>query len=59
MTTATRIFTLALFTVVMLVGCGGPASTGHKDDPTPGGAPTPTVDTMDGDYAKQAAQGAK
>jgi hypothetical protein len=47
----TSLFSLAL------VGCGGAESTGHTDDTTPGGAPSPAVETMDDDYAKKAAAG--
>lgn len=50
---------------MMIAGCGGgPAGTGHKDDPTPGAAATPPAEElMDpakfDDYAKEQAKKAQ
>lgn len=50
-------FTLTILCglVLFAVGCGEPESTGHKDDPTPGGTPTPPMEEteMGKEYEKQ------
>lgn len=59
MRSTVKLFSSLLFvTICICAGCGGPASTGHTDDPTPSGTATPdTSELMDDaafdDYAKQ------
>jgi hypothetical protein len=57
MSTHTQALAAASLFCLTLVGCGGAESTGHTDDKTPGGTPSPAVETMDADYAKKAAAG--
>ena len=57
MSTHARSLIAASFLCLAMVGCGGAESTGHTDDKTPGGTPSPAVETMDADYAKKAAAG--
>ena len=52
-----RLLVVAAFYCLSAVGCGD-NSTGHTDDPTPGGEATPGVETMDDGYAEKAAGGA-
>ena len=52
-----RLFSGAALLSLVLLGCGGAESTGHTDDPTPGGDATPAVEEMDADYAKNADKG--
>lgn len=54
-----RSLLLMLFAVSTLVGCGGDASTGHAEDKTPGGSPTPPLMDDAQMDAYSAEQGAK
>lgn len=50
---------LMLFAISTAAGCGGEVSTGHTDDKTPGGTPTPPLmddAAMDNYAAEQAAK---
>lgn len=54
MSTPVRSLVAASLFCLTMVGCGGAESTGHTEDKTPGGTPSPAVETMDADYAKKA-----